>query len=205
MTVGDGRRVGSGGVSTAGGRSRTGALTTTLRTSARGPPSPGRARSRGDAADRERAARAIPSPPPAGTPPRRRAGAAPPSAARRGRRPGRRGRRSPRRSRDVPASGGGSRPARRTRFPAHPPRFPPLRAPNGRAPPRPPPRRRRRSGWPARSPPSSAPLRPGLLRVELVRLDDVLDELVPDDVLVREADECDPVDRAQNVLHLNEP
>src|SRR4029450_5523219 len=47
-------------------------------------------------------------------------------------------------------------------------------------------------------------LRAGLLGVVLVRLDDSLDELVADDVLVTEADEGDAVDRAEDVLHLDE-
>src|SRR3989442_9780781 len=48
------------------------------------------------------------------------------------------------------------------------------------------------------------PCRPGLLRVQLVGLDDPLYELVPHDVLVAEADESDAVDRAEDVLHLDE-
>ena len=43
-----------------------------------------------------------------------------------------------------------------------------------------------------------------LFGVELVRLDDPLHELVPDDVLVRELDEADPVDRAEDVAHLDQ-
>jgi TusA-related sulfurtransferase len=35
-----------------------------------------------------------------------------------------------------------------------------------------------------------------------VGLDDALNELVANDVLVAEADESDPVERAENVLHL---
>src|SRR4029077_16154762 len=49
-----------------------------------------------------------------------------------------------------------------------------------------------------------AALRARLLRVQLVRLDDPLDELVADDVLVAEADEGDAVDRAEDVLHLDQ-
>src|SRR5436305_7397753 len=52
--------------------------------------------------------------------------------------------------------------------------------------------------------PLAPPLRPGLLGVQLVRLDDPLDELVPHDVLVAEADERDPVDRGEDVLHLDQ-
>ena len=44
---------------------------------------------------------------------------------------------------------------------------------------------------------------PGLLRVVPVGLHDPLHELVPDDVLVAEADERDAVDRAEDVLHLD--
>ena len=44
-----------------------------------------------------------------------------------------------------------------------------------------------------------------LLRVQLVRLDDALHELVPHDVLVPEADERDAVDRPEDVLHLDQP
>ena len=47
--------------------------------------------------------------------------------------------------------------------------------------------------------------RPGLLGVELVRLDDPLHELVPHDVLVAELHELDAVDRAEDVLHLDQP
>src|SRR5262245_56378764 len=47
-------------------------------------------------------------------------------------------------------------------------------------------------------------LRAGLLRVLAVRLHDALDELVPDNVLVAEADERDAVERAEDVLHLNQ-
>src|ERR671923_793056 len=49
------------------------------------------------------------------------------------------------------------------------------------------------------------PLRARLLRVQLVRLYDPLHELVPHDVLVPEADEGDAVDRAEDVLHVDEP
>ena len=44
----------------------------------------------------------------------------------------------------------------------------------------------------------------GLLGVLLVRLDDPLHELVPDDVLVAEAHEADAVDDAEDVLHLDQ-
>src|SRR5919199_1727427 len=50
----------------------------------------------------------------------------------------------------------------------------------------------------------SATLRPGLLGVQLVGLDDPLDELVPDDVPVPEADEGDAVDGGEDVLHLDQ-
>ena len=40
--------------------------------------------------------------------------------------------------------------------------------------------------------------------MQLVRLDDPLDELVADDVLVSEADEGDALDRAEDVLHLDQ-
>src|SRR6185503_9326736 len=49
-----------------------------------------------------------------------------------------------------------------------------------------------------------AALRARLLRVELVGLDDPLDELVADDVLVAEADEGDALDRAEDVLDLDQ-
>ena len=48
-------------------------------------------------------------------------------------------------------------------------------------------------------------LRSGLLRVMLVGLDDALHKLVPDDVLVAERDERDPVDRGEDVLNLDQP
>src|SRR4029079_10615789 len=51
----------------------------------------------------------------------------------------------------------------------------------------------------------SAPLGTGLLCVQPVRLDDSLDELVADDVLVPEPDEGDPIERAEDVLYLNQP
>src|SRR5439155_19547817 len=51
----------------------------------------------------------------------------------------------------------------------------------------------------------SAPLGAGLLRVQPVRLDDPLDELVSHDVLVPEADEGDIVERAEDVLDLDQP
>ena len=44
----------------------------------------------------------------------------------------------------------------------------------------------------------------GLFGVELVGLDDPLHELVPDDVLVRELDEADRVDPAEDVAHLDQ-
>ena len=50
-----------------------------------------------------------------------------------------------------------------------------------------------------------AALGAGLLGVPLVRLDDPLHELVADDVAVREADEADPVDPAEDVLDGDEP
>ena len=40
--------------------------------------------------------------------------------------------------------------------------------------------------------------------MELVGLDDALHELVPNDVFVAEADERDPVERAEDVLHLDQ-
>src|SRR5205814_3821786 len=48
------------------------------------------------------------------------------------------------------------------------------------------------------------PLRARLLRMQLVRLDDPLNELVAHDVLVAETDERDAVDRTEDVLHLDE-
>src|SRR5204863_6574859 len=48
------------------------------------------------------------------------------------------------------------------------------------------------------------PLRSGLLRMQLVSLDDALDELVADDVLVAETDERDAVDPPEDVLDLNQ-
>ena len=53
-------------------------------------------------------------------------------------------------------------------------------------------------------PPLLPPLRSRLLRVQLVRLDDPLNELVPDDILMSEADERDPGDAVEDVLYLNE-
>src|SRR5439155_25799262 len=47
-------------------------------------------------------------------------------------------------------------------------------------------------------------LRAGLLRMPAVGLDDPLYELVPDNVLVAEADEGDAVERAEDVLHLDQ-
>src|SRR5262249_61763126 len=59
--------------------------------------------------------------------------------------------------------------------------------------------------WPPRPRPSLAsPLRARLPRMQLVRLDDALNEPVSHDVLVAEPDECDPVDRAEDVLHVDE-
>src|SRR4051794_40760888 len=52
--------------------------------------------------------------------------------------------------------------------------------------------------------PLPAPSGSRLLRMLFVRLDDALHELVPDDVLVREADERDAVDGAEDVLHLDQ-
>src|SRR5207249_6377741 len=65
----------------------------------------------------------------------------------------------------------------------------------------------RQNGWQPRSPPSSLlpSLGPRLLRVQLVCLHDSLDELVPDDVFMPEADERDAVDGAEDVLYLDEP
>src|SRR3954466_8279664 len=197
MTVGAGRRGGGGASTGGGGRSLTGALMPALRTSARVPPSLSHARSRAGGADRGRAARAIPSRRPAGRGRRPRVVAALPPGALHARRAGTRARRSPRRCRDARASGGGSPRDRRTRFRARPRGSPRPRERSERAPRRPPPRRRPRSGSPARSPPSSPALGSGLLRVAFVRLDDALDELVPNDVLVRELDEPDAFDRAE--------
>ena len=113
-------------------------------------------------------------------------------AGRRARRSGTRARRSPRRCPDAPASARGSRPARRRRGRARRRRFPPRRA-RVRA------SSRRASSSSILDAASvvdldrqhhcslAVPLRPGLLRVQLVRLDDALDEPVPDDVLVAEA------------------
>src|SRR5947207_12278616 len=50
----------------------------------------------------------------------------------------------------------------------------------------------------------SVPLGAGLLRVQPVRLDDPLDELVPDDVFVPEPNERDSVQRAEDVLDLDQ-
>src|SRR6266705_2691764 len=138
------------------------------------PPSRRRGRSRAGAARRARAARATPRRRPADTRRRRRAGVAARPAARRAHRSGTRARRSPRRCRGARASGRGSPAAGRTRV------------------------RARRRSLP-RPRPSALTLGAGLLGVALVRLDDALHELVPDDVLVAEADEGDPVDVAEDV------
>src|SRR4051812_16502045 len=50
-----------------------------------------------------------------------------------------------------------------------------------------------------------APPGPGLLRVLFVGLHDALHQLVPDHILVVEADEGDAVDVAEDVLHLDQP
>src|SRR4029077_4126229 len=112
-------------------------------------------------------------------------------------------RRSPRRSRDARASVRGSPQARRTRCRA--PRSRPPR-PRARVAPAPRPlarRPRRRFDWRSRPQPRSAAraLAAGRLGVALLRLDDLLDELVADDVLVPEADEGDPLDGPEDVLH----
>src|SRR5215204_3865018 len=62
----------------------------------------------------------------------------------------------------------------------------------------------RRASFSAPASSTWMPLRAGLLRVLAVRLDDALHELVTDDVLMREADERDTVERAEDVLHLDE-
>src|SRR5579862_7489027 len=77
-------------------------------------------------------------------------------------------------------------------------------APRARPPPSRRPRRRFDSRPRSRASASTPPLGAGLLRVVLVRLDDPLHELVPDDVLVAEADERDALDRVQDVLHLDQ-
>ena len=165
------------------------------------PPSPARGRSRAGGGGRARAARARRRRPPAGqstTSPSWRGD--PAGSAARGRRSGTRARRSPRRRRGGRASGSRiSSGADELRCRARRPRRPRRRAPGGRARPRRPPRPRPRCGSRPR-PRSPAALRARLLGVQPVRLDDPLDELVPDDVLVAEADERDPVDRAEDVL-----
>src|SRR3954447_1552393 len=50
----------------------------------------------------------------------------------------------------------------------------------------------------------SAPLGAGLLRVQPIRLDDSLHELVPDDVFVPETNEGDTIERAEDVLYLDQ-
>src|SRR5262245_41754399 len=52
---------------------------------------------------------------------------------------------------------------------------------------------------------SALALRARALGVLPVRLDDPLHQLVPDDVLVAEADERDPVEGAEDVLHVDQP
>src|SRR6266545_2855321 len=167
-------------------------------------PSPRRGRNRAGAGARARAAHAIARRRPAGRGRRHRARAGRPAAARLSRRSGTRARRSPRRRQGVRASACGSRPARRTRVRALRRRPPPRRGPSARARPRRPRRPRRRFGWKPRSRSSPRACGARLLRVMLVRLDDPLHELVPDDVLVREADEGDAVDAGQDVLYLDE-
>src|SRR2546423_949560 len=166
-----------------------------------------RARSRAGAGARARAAPATRRARPRGTARRRRAGAAPRRAALRNRRPGTRGRRSPRARRGVRSSAPQSALARRTGRRPPPPRGPRRRARGAPARPRPSRRPAPASGsTPRRRPRGSAPaLRAGLLGVQLVRLHDPLDELVSHDVLVPEADECDAVDRGEDVLHLDQP
>ncbi len=51
---------------------------------------------------------------------------------------------------------------------------------------------------------SLATLCAGLLRMPAVGLHDPLDELVPDDVFMAEADERDAVERAEDILHLDQ-
>src|SRR5579859_996739 len=177
------------------------------RISPRGLPSRRRGRSRAGAAVRAPAARARPRPSPAGRAPRHRAAGGRRPGAGRARRSGTRARRSPRRSRDAGASARGSPPEGRTRCRAPRSRPPRPRAPAAPAP-RPPARRPRcRFGSRPRSRPRSPRRTVAARRLGMapVRLDDPLDELVADDVLVPEADERDPLDRPEDVLHGDEP
>src|SRR5205807_2393790 len=105
---------------------------------------------------------------------------------------------------DAPASERGSLPDRRTRVRARPSRclLPRARAAPARS--HPARRSRRPNGCRSRSRSPFAG-RPGLLGVELVRLDDALNELVPHDILVAELHELDAFDRTQDVLHLDQP
>src|SRR5436190_18412621 len=169
-------------------------------------PSRSRGRSRGGAAARARAGRATVRRRPAGRGSRRQAGAAAQGPPSRGCRSGTRARRSPRRSPGARASAFASPRARRSAGRAHLRRFLPLTARSGRAPPPRSPRPRRRCGLPPRPRPSLATaLRARLLRMELVRLDDPLHESMPDHILVPEPDEGDPLDRAEDVLDVDEP
>src|SRR5215831_12441656 len=177
-----------------------------MRARAPSPPSPRHGRSRGGAARHARAARATRPRPPAGTARHRRAAVAPHWEEPRGRRSETRARPSPRRSRDVRASVRGSRRARRAGGRARLRRSLRRGARRGSAPWPQRRRARRPNGSQPRSRPSSLlpPCCARLLRVQLVRLYDPLHELVPDDVFVAEANEGDPVDRAEDVLHVDE-
>src|SRR6188472_3690729 len=170
-------------------------------------PSRRRGRSRAGAGARGRAGRARRRRRPAGRGRRRRADVARLQGARPARRSGTRARPWPRPLRGDRASAHASRPARRMRARGLPRRCPRPPERGAQAPRRPP--RRPRCRFDSRSRPSPRcgslpPLRAGLLRVLAVRLDDALHELVPNDVFVAEADERDPVERAENVLHLDQ-
>src|SRR5438309_1290366 len=170
------------------------------------PPSPRRARSRAGAAPRAPTAFATLRRPPPGREPRPRAGVELPARGPHARRSGTRARPSPRRLRGAHASASASLSARRSGGRARPLRHLPPRARSGPARPPLPPRPRRRCDLPPPPRSSLAPaLRARLIRVELVGLHDPLDEPVPDHVLVAEANEPDPVDRAEDVLHLDQP
>src|SRR3954451_2022914 len=179
-----------------------------MRAPPRGAPSRPRARSRVGAGGRARAGRATRRRRPAGTAPHRRVGAERRREGRRVRRSGTRARRLPRRRPGARASARASLPARRTRARDLLPRPPRPRAHAVPAPQRPTRRPLCRSDSRSRPSPrcgSLPPLRAGLLRVLAVRLDDALHELVPDHVLVSEADEGDAVERPEDVLHLDQP
>src|SRR5262245_23171367 len=191
-------------LSSSDGPRRVGAAIT--RAPLRAVPSPRRGRSRAGAGGRGRAARARPRPRPAGRGPRRPAAAARPPGAHPARRSGRRARRSPRPGPDGRASARASRPGPRRGARARPRRRLPRRARDATGRPQPPRRPPCRSGSRSRlTPTASLPtLRTGLLRVLAVRLDDALDQLVPDDVLVPEANERDAVQGAEDVLDLDQ-